>query len=58
MEKQRFQFKEMTAGVCYYPEQWPETMWEDDLARMKALGITVVRVAEFAPTKAARRGRR
>ena len=41
-------FAHLTMGVCYYPEQWPETMWEDDLARMKALGITVVRVAEFA----------
>ncbi len=35
-------------GVCYYPEQWPETMWQHDAARMVALGIGVVRIGEFA----------
>jgi len=35
-------------GVCYYPEHWPETMWEDDYRRMKELGLSVIRVAEFA----------
>lgn len=35
-------------GVCYYPEQWPEHLWEDDYRRMRELGISVVRVAEFA----------
>ena len=38
----------MQLGVCYYPEQWPETMWEDDARRMAAMGITLVRIAEFA----------
>ncbi|GAB7126996.1 beta-galactosidase [Silvimonas sp. JCM 19000] len=38
----------MRLGVCYYPEHWPEAMWADDAARMKALGITQVRIAEFA----------
>ncbi len=38
----------MRLGVCYYPEHWPETMWKDDAARMKALGIEQVRIAEFA----------
>lgn len=35
-------------GVCYYPEQWPESIWPHDCARMKALGIAVVRIGEFA----------
>jgi len=35
-------------GVCYYPEHWDETLWEDDARRMVALGITWVRLAEFA----------
>ena len=35
-------------GVCYYPEHWPENMWEEDLKRMKKAGIHIVRVAEFA----------
>ena len=38
----------MRLGVCYYPEHWPESMWKDDAARMKALGIDHVRIAEFA----------
>ena len=38
----------ITLGVCYYPEQWPEALWEDDLNRMRACGIEVVRVFEFA----------
>ncbi len=35
-------------GVCYYPEHWPETWWAGDAARMKALGLTYVRIGEFA----------
>ena len=38
-------------GVCYYPEHWPEDTWEDDAARMKALGLSTVRIAEFAWAK-------
>ncbi|WP_144107673.1 beta-galactosidase [Paraburkholderia sp. BCC1886] len=38
----------MQLGVCYYPEQWPESMWADDARRMVELGITHVRIAEFA----------
>ena len=35
-------------GVCYYPEHWPEAMWSADAAAMAALGISWVRIAEFA----------
>ncbi|MFM2042429.1 MAG: hypothetical protein RLY86_1005 [Pseudomonadota bacterium] len=35
-------------GVCYYPEHWPEEWWPDDAARMAALGLTYVRIGEFA----------
>ena len=38
-------------GVCYYPEHWPEEMWADDAARMKALGLATVRIGEFAWAK-------
>ncbi|OXE35146.1 MAG: beta-galactosidase [Phenylobacterium zucineum] len=38
----------MRLGVCYYPEQWPQDMWADDAARMAELGISHVRIAEFA----------
>ncbi|WP_239618776.1 beta-galactosidase [Cohnella mopanensis] len=37
-------------GVCYYPEHWDESLWEDDFRRMKELGLSVVRVGEFAWT--------
>lgn len=37
-----------TLGVCYYPEQWDEAVWATDAARMAALGLTWVRIGEFA----------
>jgi beta-galactosidase len=37
-----------TLGVCYYPEHWPELQWAEDAARMAALGLTWVRIGEFA----------
>ena len=48
MTEYPFQWKNMTVGVCYYPEHWPREMWERDLARMKTAGISAVRVGEFA----------
>lgn len=48
---QNFQWKEMTMGTCYYPEYWSRELWQDDLQRMKAARITVIRVAEFAWNK-------
>jgi len=48
---QNFQWKEMTMGTCYYPEHWSRELWQDDLQRMKAARITVIRVAEFAWNK-------
>ncbi|MHB8064875.1 MAG: beta-galactosidase [Ruminiclostridium sp.] len=38
-------------GVCYYPEHWPETVWEDDLIRMREYGIEIIRIGEFAWNK-------
>lgn len=38
----------MRLGVCYYPEQWPEARWATDAASMRAQGIDIVRIAEFA----------
>ena len=37
-----------TLGVCYYPEHWPEAQWTEDATRMAALGLTWVRIGEFA----------
>ena len=38
-------------GTCYYPEHWDKSLWEDDLKRMLANGIEVIRIAEFAWSK-------
>ncbi|MDQ2694630.1 MAG: beta-galactosidase [Pseudomonadota bacterium] len=38
----------MHLGVCYYPEHWPREKWPDDATRMRELGITWVRIGEFA----------
>ncbi|MGO4562642.1 beta-galactosidase [Rhizobiales bacterium 3FA27D7] len=35
-------------GVCYYPEHWPEAWWVEDARRMHDLGISYVRIGEFA----------
>lgn len=35
-------------GTDYYPDQTPESLWQQDVAAMADMGITNVRVAEFA----------
>ena len=35
-------------GVAYYPEHWPQDRWATDIELMKAAGVTVARMAEFA----------
>ncbi|WP_306046794.1 beta-galactosidase [Nioella sp. MMSF_3534] len=37
-----------TLGTCYYPEHWPEAQWAEDTARMAELGLTWIRIGEFA----------
>ncbi|GAB5447872.1 beta-galactosidase [Gymnodinialimonas sp.] len=37
-----------TLGTCYYPEHWPEEIWAEDAARMASLGLTWIRIGEFA----------
>lgn len=34
-------------GVCYYPEQWPESYWEPDACRMQECAVNTVRMGEF-----------
>jgi beta-galactosidase len=38
----------MRLGVCYYPEHWPEAWWREDALAMVDLGISLVRIGEFA----------
>jgi beta-galactosidase len=35
-------------GCCYYPEHWPEEWWAEDARRMAAMGLSLVRIGEFA----------
>ena len=38
-------------GVCYYPEHWEESFWAKDALEMRELGLTYVRLGEFAWSK-------
>jgi beta-galactosidase len=46
--KQNFNWDRLSLGVCYYPEHWDASLWEEDLIRMKESGINTIRIAEFA----------
>jgi beta-galactosidase len=35
-------------GCCYYPEHWPEELWAEDARRMREMGLSLVRIGEFA----------
>ncbi|HKR86039.1 MAG TPA: beta-galactosidase, partial [Terriglobales bacterium] len=35
-------------GVDYYPDQTPESLWEEDAHKISEAGLTNVRIAEFA----------
>jgi beta-galactosidase len=35
-------------GTCYYPEHVPEQRWARDAARMRDIGLSTVRIGEFA----------
>ena len=35
-------------GCCYYPEHWPQSRWREDAQRMRDLGLSWVRIGEFA----------
>ncbi|HET7102614.1 MAG TPA: beta-galactosidase [Terracidiphilus sp.] len=35
-------------GAAWYPEQWPESRWDKDLALMEEAHLRVVRMGEFA----------
>ena len=38
----------MRLGCCYYPEHWPEDIWAEDARRMAGMGLSRVRIGEFA----------
>ncbi len=38
----------VTVGVYYYPEAWPESQWERDIANISKLGFEYIHLAEFS----------
>src|SRR5271165_2716263 len=38
----------MTIGVYYYPEAWPESQWERDIANVSKFGFEFIHLGEFA----------
>ena len=38
----------MHYGADYNPEQWPEELWPEDVARMREAGVTMVSLGIFA----------
>ncbi|MCA1065239.1 beta-galactosidase [Rossellomorea aquimaris] len=38
----------MYLGVDYYPEHWDIDLMDDDLSRMKDMGVNMIRIGEFA----------
>lgn len=42
------QTDELKLGVCYYPEHWPVSLWAEDARRMREMGLSWVRIGEFA----------
>ncbi len=42
------QLDSLQLGVCYYPEQWSDSLWEDDFKRMKQMNLSHIRIGEFA----------
>lgn len=38
----------MKLGCCYYPEHWPESDWDNNATHMREMGLSLVRIGEFA----------
>lgn len=42
------QVSQLQLGTCYYPEHWAPALWSDDMKRMVQMGLSVIRIGEFA----------
>lgn len=40
--------RRLILGSAWYPEQWSHSVWEDDLRKMRDLGLNAARLGEFA----------
>lgn len=48
MPKKALSADRLRLGACYYPEQWPHEIWDEDFKRMAEMGLSIVRMGEFA----------
>ena len=48
MEIVRFPFPFLAYGGDYYPEQWPEDVWQEDARLMREAGVNLVSLGVFA----------
>lgn len=48
MDRAGFRPQSVAFGASWYPEMWPESEWAADVARMRELDFTLVRLFEFA----------
>ena len=48
MRNKQISYPEFLYGVVYYPEQWPESVWQEDLHKISTIGMNVVRMGEGA----------
>ncbi len=46
-ERQTFDHDGIAFGCDYNPEQWPESVWADDMALMRELGVSLVAINIF-----------
>lgn len=46
--KTSFMDKHLHLGASWYPEMWPAEEWPKDIARMKEIGFSLIRLFEFA----------
>jgi beta-galactosidase len=44
-------YKHMILGTAYYPEHWDKSLWENDIVRMQAHGINMLRIGDFSWSK-------
>lgn len=40
--------KKLHIGSAYYPEQWPEAKWKEDIRLMQVAGFNTARIGDFA----------
>ena len=48
---ERVILNKLMLGAAYYPEHWDRALWEEDITRMQAHGLSVLRIGDFSWSK-------